>query len=63
MAFRARIYETHKLSNGKRYVVSGKPTDFLAISIIKFILKAILFCCFFWIIIPIKIFNIIRRKK
>ena len=55
MSFRTRIYETHKIGKGKRIVTSGKMSDWFIFGIIKFIVKAFFFCCFFWIIIPIKL--------
>ena len=60
MAFKTRIYETTKIGKGKRVVTSGKLSDWLVYGIIKFLFKAIFFCCFFWVIIPIKLLN---KKK
>ena len=56
---RTRIYETGKLKNGKRVVYSGSVSEWFVFGIIKWICKAIFFCMFFWIIIPVKLF---RRK-
>ncbi len=55
MSFKTRIYQTQKLGNGKRMVTSGTMSDWLAYGVIKFILKATFYCCFFWIIIPVKL--------
>lgn len=55
MAFRTRIYETTRIGKGRRIVRSGTFSDYFLLGIIKFFFKAIFFCCFFWIIIPIKL--------
>ena len=55
MAFRTRIYETTRIGKGKRIVTSGTLSDYFFYGIVKFFFKAIFFCCFFWIIIPIKL--------
>ena len=56
---RTRIYETGRMKNGKRVVHSGTPSEWFVYGIIKWIFKAIFFCMFFWIIIPIKL---LKRK-
>lgn len=59
MSMRTRIYGTGKMKNGKRVVQSGTPSEWFIYGIIKGICKAIFFCMFFWIIIPVKLL----RKK
>lgn len=56
---RTRIYETSRMRDGKRVVHSGTPTEWLVYGIIKWLCKAVFYCLFFWIIIPIKLL----RKK
>ena len=52
---KTRIYETGKTKSGKRVVHSGTATEWLVYGMIKWICKALFFCMFFWIIIPIKL--------
>ena len=59
MALKTRIYKTKRMGKGRRVVTSGKVSDFFAMDIIAFIFKAMFFCMFFWIIIPVKLL----RKK
>lgn len=54
MSRRTRIYETTKIGN-KRMVTSQSLSDYILFGILKWICKAILFCLFFWIIIPLKL--------
>lgn len=53
------VYETGRMRDGKRVVFSGTPLEWLIYGMIKWICKAIIFCFFFWIIIPVKL---LRRK-
>jgi hypothetical protein len=59
LALRTKVYKTKRLGKGRRIVTSGKVSDFFAMDIISFCFKAIFFCMFFWIIIPVKLL----RKK
>ena len=52
---RSRIYKTHSLGKGVRFVQSGTASEWFVYGIIKWLLKAMFFLCFFWIIIPIKL--------
>lgn len=54
---RIRIYRTERMNNRKRAVVSGTPGEWAVYGIIKWVFKVLLFCGFFWIIIPIKLFK------
>ncbi len=56
---RTRIYEIGRMKGGKRVVQSGTLLEWFIYGIIKWICKAIFFCMFFWIIIPVKL---LRRK-
>lgn len=60
MSMKTRIYETGRMGNGKRVVYSGTLSDWFFYGIIKWIFKAIFFCMFFWIIIPVKL---MRKSK
>lgn len=60
MSYRSRVYRTTRLKNGERIVSSMKTSDWAIWQIIKFCCKAFFFLCFFWIIIPVKIFS---KKK
>lgn len=51
---KTKIYETGKTKSGKRVVRSGTPSEWFIYGIIKWICKAVFFCMFFWIIIPVK---------
>lgn len=57
---RIRIYDVHKTKTGKRVVQSGSPSEWLSLGLIKWVCKAIIFCMFFWIIIPVKL---LKRKR
>lgn len=59
MNIKARIYETHKMKNGRRSLVSGSITEWILYGIFKRLVKAIFFCLFFCAIVPIKLL----RKK
>lgn len=54
---RIRIYRTERMNNRKKAVVSGTPGEWAVYGIIKWVFKVLLFCGFFWIIIPIKLFK------
>ena len=56
---RARIYKTSRMKNGKRFVQSGTASEWFVYGMIKWICKAIFYCMFFWIIIPVKL---LKRK-
>ena len=56
---RMRIYDVGRTANGKRVVTSGSLGEWWAFCAIKWICKAIFFCMFFWIIIPVKL---LKRK-
>lgn len=57
---RIRFYETGRMRDGKRVVHSGTLSEWIVFGIIKWIFKAIFFCLFFWIIIPVKLIKIIK---
>lgn len=57
---RTRMYETKRYGDGKRIVTSGTPAEWAVYGIIEWIFKAIFYCLFFWIIIPVKL---IKRRK
>lgn len=57
MSFKTRIYKTQKMGKGKRIVTSGSMGDWFCYEAIKGLCKALFFCCFFWIIIPLKWLN------
>lgn len=56
---RMRIYDTGRTKSGKRVVQSGSLFEWLIFGAIKWICKAMIFCMFFWIIIPYKL---LKRK-
>lgn len=56
---RLRMYEIGRTKSGKRVVMSGTPGEWWVFGMIKWIFKAMFFCMFFWIIIPVKI---LKRK-
>lgn len=58
-SMKTRIYETGRMKDGKKVVHSGTPLEWLVYETIKWIFKAIFFCLFFWIIIPVKL---LKRK-
>ncbi len=47
MNIKARIYETHKMKNGRRSLVSGSITEWILYGIFKRLVKVIFFCLFF----------------
>lgn len=53
MSRRTRVYETQRIGN-KRIVTSSSFSDWIFCEIVRWIFKAIFFCMFFWIIIPLK---------
>lgn len=57
---RTRIYKTGRMCNGRRVVLSGTPSEWFVVSAIKWVCKAIVYCMFFWIIIPVKL---VKRHK
>lgn len=59
---RSRIYKTGKMSNGSRFVQSGTVGEWLVYGILKWIFKAIFFCLFFWIIIPVKLIKFLKNR-
>ena len=56
---RMRIYDVGRTASGKRVVMSGSLGEWWVFGAIKWICKAIFFCMFFWIIIPVKL---LKRK-
>ena len=54
---RMRIYKSNVMKGGRRVVQSGSLSEWFAFDIIKWVFKAIFFCMFFWIIIPVKLFT------
>ena len=52
---RMRIYDVGRTASGKRVVMSGGLGEWWIFGAIKWICKAIFFCMFFWIIIPVKL--------
>lgn len=52
---RTRIYKTGRMKNGNKVVFSGSAGEWFVFGIIKWFCKALFFCMFFWIIIPIKL--------
>ena len=63
MSFRTRIYETKKMGNGKRIVTSGTLSDWFVYGILKFVIKAIYFCCIGWLFWIIKMLYIIIKNR
>ena len=59
---KTKIYETGKTKNGRRVVLSGTPLEWFVYGIVKWTCKAIFFCMFFWIIIPVKIYKKFSNK-
>ena len=57
MSFRSRIYRTVKVGKGRRMIMSGKLSDWIVYDALAWIFRVLYYCCFFWIIIPIKIFK------
>ena len=58
-SMRTRIYQTSRMKTGKRFVQSGTVSEWCVYGIVKWICKAIFYCMFFWIIIPVKL---LKRK-
>ena len=56
---RTRIYRSAKTKSGKRVVQSGTASEWIVYGILAWIFKAIFYCMFFWIIIPVKL---LKRK-
>lgn len=52
---RMRIYDTKKIRGGRRAVQSGSVSEWIIFDALKWICKAMFFCMFFWIIIPVKL--------
>ena len=59
MKSRTRVYKTKKLSDGSTIVSSKSTSDSLIYDFFKacfkFLFKAIIYICFFYIVIPIKL--------